>query len=130
MSGTFSEIAFRADGTSAFPYGYLNVSADPLKMELILMNKDVMIVIAVVVSGAFNLPLWVFLGRRFFGGWAGFWDALRISFSQSFFSALIGEFNDDVQTGMKMAAFVVVCALSFLIPYALMYLWVVGSGCE
>ena len=92
------------------------------------MNRDILLVISIVLLVLLNIPFYLFLGKHFFGDWAGFREAIRFLFTPNILSALKGKFHDDLWAEMKLGVFFVICALSFLCPYALIYLWIMSKG--
>lgn len=90
--------------------------------------KTVLFAAGIVLLAAVNVPFYLYLGRRFFGDWSGFWEALRFLAMPEIFSALKGEYHDDVWEEFKLGVFVVICALSFLVPFSLLYLWFKDAG--
>ena len=92
------------------------------------MNREISIVIAIVVLLLLNIPFYLFLGKRFFGDWSGFCKAIDFLFTFQIISALKGELHDDLWAELKLGVFFVICSLSFLCPYVLIYLWIMSRG--
>ncbi len=92
------------------------------------MVRYIVFSIAIVVLVALNIPFYLFLGKRFFGNWAGFWKAVRFWFTPEIISAFRGQFHDDIWAELKLWAFFVICGLSFVCPYAVIYLWFMSAG--
>ena len=92
------------------------------------MNRDILPEIALVVLIVLNIPFYLFLGKRFFGNWAGFWAALRFWFTPQIVSALRGEFHDDIWAELKLWIFFVICAFLLTCEFALIYLWLMSRG--
>ena len=70
------------------------------------MENDTMVIITL---GLANIPIYIFLGKVFFGGWEGFFEALFFWFKPDLFSAFHGEFWDDWWAEFKLAIFIVAC---------------------
>ena len=92
------------------------------------MSRDVLLVTAIIVLILLNIPFYLFLGKRFFGNWAGFYEAVRFSFTSKILAASKEDFHDKLLAEMKMWIFFVICALSFICPYAVIYLWLMDRG--
>jgi hypothetical protein len=52
------------------------------------MNRDILLIIAIVVLLLLNIPFYLFLGKRFFGNWSGFLKAIDFLFTLEIISAL------------------------------------------
>ena len=98
-------------------------------LERANMNPDLLIVIVMVILFISNIPFYLYLGTRFFGNRAKLWEAIRISFSQSFFSLLIlGEFHDDFWKGLKVGVYFTSCSLILALEYVGVFLWIKSRG--
>jgi hypothetical protein len=67
-----------------------------------------------------NAPVYLLLGRLFFGDFAGFFRSLRYVLTPDLFSALRGEFWDDRWESAKFLAWVVVSGLVVLAEHQLL----------
>ena len=52
-----------------------------------------------------NAPLFVWLGRWFFDGWAGFAECIRYWFTPDIWSMFRGEWSEDFFAELKLGAF-------------------------
>jgi hypothetical protein len=78
---------------------------------------------------AANLPVFFGIGKVMFDDWHGFFECVRFYFTPDFFSALRGEWSDDILAELKLFAFVVVCgAVVFGEHIAMVKLGWVGGG--
>ena len=68
------------------------------------MNLTLLIALIVL-----NVPVYLFFGKSFFGGWGGFVEALRYSFTPDVISLFRGEFGEDRWQSMKLGFFVLLC---------------------
>jgi hypothetical protein len=66
-------------------------------------------VIVLVVLGIVNVPVYVAIGKAFFGGWTDFWDAVRFLATPDVFSAIRGEYMADWWAEAKLGIFIAVC---------------------
>ena len=73
-----------------------------------------------VIAGCavINIPIFLAIGSMFFGGWAGFKQALLYSAKPDLLSAMDGEYWDDKWAEIKLNVFFVVCVLIFVAEYA------------
>jgi hypothetical protein len=60
---------------------------------------------------ALNLPVYVLLGKLFFGDLSGFVRSLRFTLTPDILSALRGEYLEDRIESLKLMAWVIICAL-------------------
>lgn len=68
------------------------------------MNTTLLIILAVV-----NIPVYLYLGKLFFGDWAGFWEVVRFWFTPDIISAFRGEYWEDWSAELKLGIFLVGC---------------------
>lgn len=92
------------------------------------MERELLVVVIMVILFFLNIPFYLFLGKRFFGSRRNMWKAIRISFSQSFFSLLIDQFHDDMWTGLKVGVYFVICILIVAFEYVCVRLWIMSKG--
>ena len=52
-----------------------------------------------------NAPVFIWIGRWFFGGWEGFWECIRFWFTPDMWSMFQGEWADDLVAELKLGAF-------------------------
>lgn len=73
----------------------------------------------------FNFPIYHILVRYvFWDDWGGFWKALKFFFTPELFSALRGEFYEDLWEELKLTLFLGACAGLILAEYQLLQpLW-------
>ena len=76
------------------------------------INITLAIVLAVV-----NIPLYLILGKFFFDGWSGFWDAVKFWLTPDLFSAFKGEYWDDWWAELKLGFFIVACGAAVVAEY-------------
>ena len=67
--------------------------------------------IAIVVLTLLNVPLYLWLGRAFFGGWQGFFECIVFWFKPNLWSWVQGELWDDTIAELKLGAYFALCAL-------------------
>lgn len=67
--------------------------------------------IGFILMPVIDIPLFIFIGRLFFGSWGDFWDAVVFWFTPDLFSALTGEYWDDIWAEAKLGFFVVICGI-------------------
>jgi hypothetical protein len=79
------------------------------------MKPSVTLIIILVVA---NTPIYLIVGRTFFGGWQGFVEALRFWFTPDILSAFRGEYYEDRWQRMKLAVFAAMCAGLIVAEYA------------
>ena len=60
------------------------------------MDRDILIVALTIAFFILNIPLYLYLGKRFFGNWKGFQKAVDFWFTPDIVSALKGKFHDDI----------------------------------
>ncbi|MCI0498340.1 MAG: hypothetical protein L0Y36_01480 [Planctomycetales bacterium] len=65
--------------------------------------------IAFIALPVIDIPLFILIGKLFFGSWGEFWDAIVFWFTPDFFSALAGEFWDDIWAEAKLGFFAITC---------------------
>ena len=96
------------------------------------MNRDIFILIGMVVLIVLDIPLFVYLGKRFFGTWKGFREAVRDYSSQAPFSILLGcEVHGDFWTSWKLWFYFNICVIVVGLEYLgvfLLSLWLMGEG--
>ncbi len=92
------------------------------------MDREILVVIVLVILVFLNIPIWLYLGKRFFGNWAGFCEALNHFSVSSLTAGLKGEFHDNIGEKFKFCAFFAICAFSFACEYAIVYLLIMGYG--
>ena len=63
-----------------------------------------------VVLGLVNIPLYLFLGKLIFNSWSEFGDAIGFWFKPDMWSAIDGEYWDDVVAEFKLGIFFAICA--------------------
>lgn len=63
---------------------------------------------------ALNVPVYVLLGRAFFGDWGGFFKSLRFLFTPDIISAFRGEFHEDQWESLRFFVWLVACAAAVL----------------
>jgi hypothetical protein len=66
--------------------------------------------VALVVVSVLSFPVYVELGRMFFGNAGGFVEAVRYLFTPDFWSALRGRFYDDFWAELKLGVYLLLCA--------------------
>lgn len=59
---------------------------------------------------AANTPLYVLIGWIVFDGWEGFLECVRFWLTPDIFSALRGEYVDDIWGELKLFYFLILCA--------------------
>ena len=92
------------------------------------MDREILVVIALVILVLLNLRLWLYLWKRFFTNWAEFCEAFDYLFSWDLLSGLRGGLHDDLRATFKLYAFFAICAFSFACQYAIVYLLIAGYG--
>jgi hypothetical protein len=60
-----------------------------------------------------NIPIYVFIGKFFYGDWYDFTEGLRYLFQPGWLSALRGEWDKDFTETVKLYAFIFVCFCVF-----------------
>jgi hypothetical protein len=68
------------------------------------------IIIGLIVFNLINIPLYVFLFKKFFADWEEFKEALLFYIKPDLFSLIRGQFVQDIQAELKLVLFFVVCA--------------------
>ncbi len=63
-----------------------------------------------VIVGILSLPFYWLIGRMFFEGWQDFLDHLRLWYQPLWLSALRGEFDADMWSGVKLLVYLLICA--------------------
>ena len=72
-----------------------------------------------IVLGVLNLPLYLYLGKFFFGSWDGFGEAIAFFFTPDVFSFFRGEGFDDLWAELKLFLFVFACGACLFGEYRL-----------
>jgi hypothetical protein len=75
--------------------------------DLMLTEQNLVIVVILVVL---NVPIFLWLGRLFFGGWDGFWSAVKFWLTPDFLSMFEGRFWNDWHAEMLLGLYIAVCA--------------------
>jgi hypothetical protein len=88
----------------------------------VIMDSDLLVVIIMTGMFILNVPLYLYLGKRFFGNWAGFKEALNFCLTPGYISATKGEFHDNKWAGLKMAAYFAICACILAFEYLCVFL--------
>lgn len=65
--------------------------------------------IALIVAAVIDIPLFILIGKIFFGCWSDFWDAIVFWITPDMLSMLTGEYWDDLWAELKLGLFVVTC---------------------
>ena len=68
--------------------------------------------IAFIAMAVVDIPLFIFIGKLFFGCWGDFWDAIVFWFTPDILSAFCGEYWDDIWAECKLGFFIVTCGVS------------------
>jgi hypothetical protein len=76
--------------------------------------------IAIIILTLLNVPLYLWLGRAFFGGWQGFFDCIVFWFKPDLWSLLRGEWWDDMLAELKLGLFFTLCFLIVLAESSLL----------
>ena len=93
------------------------------------MNRESFIVATMVALFFMNVPIYLYLGKRFFADWKGFREAVRDSFSQSPFSILLEwEVHGDLWTSLKLWIYVLLCAGVLALEYVVVFLLLLRWG--
>ncbi len=64
-----------------------------------------------VILGVANIPVYIFLGKLFFGDWHGFFECLKFWFTPDILSAFRGDFWEDWWSEFKLFVFVGLCVI-------------------
>ena len=72
-----------------------------------------------VILGVLNIPVYILIGKVFFGDLAGFFDALKFWFTPNIFSLFRGRYGDDIMAEFKLVIFIFVCGLCVYGEYKL-----------
>lgn len=67
------------------------------------------IAIATVMLAVANIPLYLWVGHLFFGGWREFWEAIVFWFKPDSWSFLQGEWMEDKVASFKLGIFLLIC---------------------
>ena len=70
------------------------------------MDGNIVIIIVLVLV---NIPLYLLIGKVFFGGWEDFWDAVKFWLTPDLFSLFKGEYWEDCWAEMKLGFFIIAC---------------------
>ena len=65
--------------------------------------------IAFITMAVVNIPLFIFIGKLFFGCWGDFWDAIVFWFTPDTYSMLTGNLTEDWLAEGKLGLFIVSC---------------------
>jgi len=65
--------------------------------------------IAFIAMAVVDIPLFIFIGKLFFGTWGDFWDAIVFWFTPDAFSMLAGKWTEDWLAESKLAFFIITC---------------------
>jgi hypothetical protein len=69
------------------------------------MNPAIIAILVIL-----NVPIFLWIGRLFFGGWHGFWAAVKFWFTPDILSMFTGRFWDDWHAELLLGFYVTVCA--------------------
>ena len=78
----------------------------------VVENSKLLLILMII-----NLPLYYYIGKRFYDSWADFTDALRYLFQPGWLSAMRGEFSEDFWETLKLYCYVATCAAFVAIQY-------------
>ena len=76
-------------------------------------------IITIVILAVLNIPIYILIGKVFFGDFAGFLTALKFWFTPDVFSLFKGRYWDDTMAEMKLGVFIFVCGLCVYGEYKL-----------
>ena len=80
-----------------------------------MSNREIIILVSLGIG---NVPIFIFLGKLWFGDWSGFWEAVRYTITPDIITALLegaeGYWEDRWQT-VKLVLFILLCALIFFV---------------
>lgn len=65
--------------------------------------------IAFITMAVVDIPLFVFIGKLFFGCWSDFWEAIWFWFKPDMWSAIDGSLTEDWLAEAKLAFFGLIC---------------------
>ena len=65
--------------------------------------------IAFIAMAVVDIPLFIFIGKLFFGCWSDFWEAIVFWFKPDLWSAIDGTLTEDWWAEAKLGFFVVTC---------------------
>ena len=68
------------------------------------LNTTLIVILAVV-----NVPVYLFLGKRFFTDWQGLWEAVKFWLTPDIISMFRGEYFEDWWESAKLFVFVALC---------------------
>ncbi len=84
-------------------------------------SSDTKIIVIIVLIVA-NIPVYLIMGKGFFGDLEGFMESLRYVLTPNIISMFRGELMDDWWQSMKMNVFIVACGLAVFAEY-----WVIAK---
>ena len=61
-----------------------------------------------------DIPLFLWIGKRMFGSWAGFWDQFKWNFVPDVWSLLTGRFLKDILGETKAEIYLFICVAIFI----------------
>lgn len=67
--------------------------------------------IAFIVAAVVDVPLFILIGKLFFGSWSDFLEAITFWFTPDIISSLTGEYWDDIWAEAKLGFFVITCGV-------------------
>ncbi len=73
----------------------------------------------ILVLSAINIPLFIIVGKLFFGNWWEFWDCIKFWFKPDSWSWIDGEYWDDVKSELKLGVFFAACGFIVYGEYTL-----------
>jgi hypothetical protein len=76
-------------------------------------------VVLLVILIVINTPIYILLGRVFFGNWGDFWECVRFWFTPDVFSMFNGEYGADLGATLKLGIFLLLCGGAVFAEYAL-----------
>ena len=65
--------------------------------------------IAFITMVVVDIPLFIFIGKLFFGCWSDFWEAIVFWIKPDLWSAIDGTLTEDWWAEAKLAFFIVTC---------------------
>jgi hypothetical protein len=78
------------------------------------------IILGLIFFNVINIPVYLFLLRKFFDTMNDFCDALKFSFQPDIISAFRGEFWEDKRQEIKLAAFIILCGALLIGEFVLL----------
>ncbi len=77
-------------------------------------------IVFLVVLAVANIPVYIAIGRVLFGDWEAFFEALKMAARPDLWSALLGEYWDDLWAEIKLMLWASGCLLALCLESALL----------